>query len=171
MKSCLTSRVTHAYLGYHLGLYQKLKGSALDAQESQRQSQDLAADAFEAYVGALCKQDLAKRWLKSVWSPNVLPGLKDLGRAAGPVIQTQQPQKAKEKVVKKKLAKQVQAVAIKSKGSQKAGGKKGQPAIGKKVKKGGNGGAQQTQKPADVKQTQQGKVDAVKREVVVKQER
>lgn len=85
-------------------------------------------------------------------------------------MQTQQPQKAKEKVVKKKLAKQVHAVAIKSKGAQKAGGKKGLPAIGK-VKKGGNGGAQQTQKPADVKKTQQGKVDAVKREVVVKQER
>lgn len=88
MKKCLTSRITHSYFGYYLGLYDTLKGKSRRDPDEQNQSQGLAADAFQAYVGALCEDsagqesDPCKQWLRSIWSSSFMQDLMKLGKAA-----------------------------------------------------------------------------------------
>lgn len=52
-------------------------------------SQGMAADAFEAYIGALWTEHadrpkVVREWLETLWSPKVFPTLKGMGNARNP---------------------------------------------------------------------------------------
>jgi dsRNA-specific ribonuclease len=83
-RGLLTRNVTISHVAYHLGLYHHVKHFG----DQKMASQPLAADAFEAYIGALHKDGhargnphLARDWLVKLWSPKIFPDLEDVVKA------------------------------------------------------------------------------------------
>jgi dsRNA-specific ribonuclease len=71
-----------SYLCYHLKLYRNLQVATSGV------TQNIAADLFEAYIGALHRDTTARghpqtvrKWLEKVSSPEVFPELERRGRA------------------------------------------------------------------------------------------
>ncbi|KAH8090349.1 ribonuclease III domain-containing protein [Filobasidium floriforme] len=88
MRQLLTSNNTLSHLCRYLRLYRHLRVGASYMISTRIITQNLAADLFEAYVGALHKDSEARgrpeivgEWLEKVWSQDVLPGLEHWGRA------------------------------------------------------------------------------------------
>ena len=86
MRQPLVQNLTLSHVAVHLGLHQKLKLSQKLSATADMPSQSIAADAFEAYVGALWTKDahqpeVVREWLDALWSPEVFPSLKEIGDA------------------------------------------------------------------------------------------
>ena len=86
MRQPLVQNLTLSHVAVHLGLHQKLKLSQKLSATADMPSQSIAADAFEAYVGALWTKDahqpeVVREWLDALWSPKVFPSLKEIGDA------------------------------------------------------------------------------------------
>lgn len=74
-----------SFLCHSLGLHRYLQ---LAKSSTGGISQSIAADLFEAYVGALYLDtkarghpEILQEWLEKVWSPDVFPGLERRGQA------------------------------------------------------------------------------------------
>lgn len=79
-KSALIQNLTLSHLSYHLGLHDYLPYT-----KRETVSQPLAADLFEAYIGALYKDAqnrgepyLVRGWLEKLWAPAVFPNLEEV---------------------------------------------------------------------------------------------
>lgn len=88
MRQLLTCNITLSHLCYHLKLYRHLRVGESYMISTRIITQNLAADLFEAYVGALHQDSEARgrpevvgEWLGKVWSREVLPGLEHWAEA------------------------------------------------------------------------------------------
>jgi dsRNA-specific ribonuclease len=92
MRQPLIQNDTLSHLAVHLGLYQRLKLSSVLSATADMPSQTIAANAFEAYVGALWtehadRSKVVREWLDALWSPKVFPTLQDVWTARNAAIE------------------------------------------------------------------------------------
>jgi hypothetical protein len=87
VKAALIRNITLSHVSFHLGIH----GHPEDMEEPA--SQSLAADSFEAYIGALYKDaqrrgkpHLVRHWLQKLWSPAVFPNLEEVATSQPPTI-------------------------------------------------------------------------------------
>jgi len=83
----MTSNTTLSHLARHYGFGDRLLLAPLEISKGMRQNQNLHADAFEAYVGALFKDyrsrgivQEAKAWVDKLYSFDVFPDVVDAGQ-------------------------------------------------------------------------------------------